>query len=129
VLGRAQSGFVFAEFPEGQHDAGTLRLRPWASVRAQFRDAGHPVIGATVLLHPIRIDYLDLPRIDGMMRAVTDAGRRFQFPRVPAVPLSVRIYLGPWKDEGFRSGPSVPLDLQPGQRGELNADFRGGEID
>jgi hypothetical protein len=28
--------------------------------------------------------------------------------------------LGPWKDEGFRSGPSVPLDLKPGERVELD---------
>ncbi|HLN30149.1 MAG TPA: sigma-70 family RNA polymerase sigma factor [Gemmataceae bacterium] len=120
LLGRAQSGFAFAEFLDGRHDAGTLRLRPWASLRGQFRDGGRPVIGATVLLQPIRIDYLDHPRIDGMMQSVTDADGRFQFARVPAVPLSVRVYLGPWKDEGYRSGPSVPLDLQPGQQGELD---------
>ena len=28
--------------------------------------------------------------------------------------------MGPWKDEGYRSGPSVPLELQPGQQAELD---------
>src|SRR5262249_3871240 len=55
-----------------------------------------------------------------MLRTVTGPDGRFEFPRVPSVPVSVRVYLGPWEDEGFRSGPSVPLDLQPDQRAELD---------
>src|SRR5204863_7831837 len=42
------------------------------------------------------------------------------FSRVPPVPVSVRAILGPWKDEGYRSGPSAPLDLRPGQRAGLD---------
>jgi thiol-disulfide isomerase/thioredoxin len=59
-----------------------------------------------------------------MMQIVTDAAGAFEFPRVPPIPVSVRVHLGPWKDQGFRSGPSVPLDLKPGQRAEL--DLAGG---
>jgi RNA polymerase sigma factor (sigma-70 family) len=121
VVTQSDAGFALAEFPAGRHDAGTLRLRPWASIRGQFRDGGRPVRGATVCLNPIRLDSLDRPRIDTvMMQVVTDADGRFEFPRVPPIPINLRVGLGPWKDEGFRSGPSVPLDLNPGQRVELD---------
>ncbi len=43
---------------------------------------------------------------------------------MPPVPVSIGVHLGPWKDEGFHSGPNVPLDLKPGQRAEL--DLGGG---
>src|SRR5207253_7257319 len=103
VLAQADAGFALAEFPAGQHDAGTLRLRPWASVRGQFRDGGQPVRGATILLQPIRLQSLSRPNINDMIQTITDADGRFEFPRVPPAPVSVRVYLGPWKDEGFRS--------------------------
>lgn len=120
VLARADAGFAHAEVPADRHNAGTLRLRPWASVHGQFRDGGQPVRGATILLQPVRMDSLDRPRVDTMIQAVTGPDGRFEFSRVPPGPVSVRVYLGPWKDEGFRSGPSVPLDLQPGERAELD---------
>jgi len=31
------------------------------------------------------------------------------------------VSLGPWSDPGFRSGPRVPLDLQPGQKVEIES--------
>jgi RNA polymerase sigma factor (sigma-70 family) len=126
VLARADAGFTQAEFPAGKNDAGTLRLRPWASVRGQFHDNGKPVRGATIFLNPVRIDTLDRPRIHIGVQTVTGADGRFEFPRVPPAPVSVRVHLGPWKEESYRSGPSVPLDLQPGQKAEL--DLGGGGI-
>src|SRR5262249_31682601 len=33
VIVQANAGFAIAEFPTGHHDAGTLRLRPWASIQ------------------------------------------------------------------------------------------------
>jgi RNA polymerase sigma factor (sigma-70 family) len=125
VVALADAGFALAEHPAGRHDAGTLRLRPWASIRGRFRDGGQPVRRATIFLNPIRVDTLDRPRIDTvMMQTVTGADGRFEFPRVPPIPVSVRVHLGPWQDEGFHSGPGVPLDLRPGQRAEL--DLGGG---
>lgn len=122
VVTHADAGFALAEFPIGRHDAGTLRLRPWASIRGQFRDGGEAIRGATIFVNPIRIDTLDRPRIHAGagLQTVTDAEGRFEFARVPPMPVSVRVHLGPWKDEGFRSGPSMPLDLKAGQRAELN---------
>ena len=63
-----------------------------------------------------------------MLQTLTDAEGRFEFPRVPPVPVSVRVQIGPWKDEEFRSGPSVPLDLQPGQRAELDLGGEGAVV-
>ena len=46
MIARTDAGFAMAEFAAVRHDAGTLRLQPWASVRGQFRDGGKPVGGA-----------------------------------------------------------------------------------
>jgi protocatechuate 3,4-dioxygenase beta subunit len=125
VVAQADAGFALAELPAGQHAAGTLRLRPWASIRGRFRDGGQPVGAATIFLNLIRIDTLERPRVNTvMMQVVTGPDGRFEFPRVPPLPVGVRVYLGPWKDQGFHSGPGVPLDLRPGQRAEL--DLGGG---
>jgi uncharacterized GH25 family protein/thiol-disulfide isomerase/thioredoxin len=120
VAVHAHAGFAQADFPADQHDLGTLRLQSWASISGQFRDGGQPVRNATIILQPVRLDGLDQPRIDATIQTVTGADGRFEFPRVSPVPVSVRVYLGPWRDEGFRSGPSVPLDLKPGQHADLD---------
>jgi uncharacterized GH25 family protein len=119
VVARADGGYAKVEFAAGQHYAGTFKLRPWASVRGQFRDGGKAVSGATIFVQPITIDSLERPRIEAMLQVETGADGRFQFARVPPGAVSVRVYLGPWKDEGFRSGPGVPLDLKPGEKIEL----------
>jgi peroxiredoxin len=63
-----------------------------------------------------------------MMHAVTDASGRFEFPRVLPGPVSVRVDLGPWEDASYRSGPSVPLDLRPGQQAELDLGGAGATV-
>jgi thiol-disulfide isomerase/thioredoxin len=125
VLARGNAGYAIAEFSAGQRDAGTLRLKPWASVRGQFRDGGLPVRNARILLQPIRALGLGPPRIDATLQTITGPDGRFEFPKVPPVPISVRVYIGPWKAEEFRSGPSVPLDLQPGEHVDLDLGGKG----
>jgi RNA polymerase sigma factor (sigma-70 family) len=128
VIAQADAGFALAEFEANQHDAGTLRLRPWASVRGRFRDGGQPVRGATIFVQPVRVDSLAQPRIQATLQTATDTDGGFEFPRVPPESASVRVYLGPWKDEGYRSGPAFPLDLQPGQRAELDLGGAGASV-
>lgn len=128
VVAQTDAGMVFAEFPADRADAGTLKLRPWGAVRGTLRDGGKPVAGATVFVYPIRLDDLSRPRVRDTLQTTTDADGRFECPRVPPGPVSVRISLGPWRDEGFRSGPVVPLDLKPGERAELDLGSGGATL-
>jgi RNA polymerase sigma factor (sigma-70 family) len=115
VVTRADSGFAQAEFPADAHDIGTLRLQHWSSVRGQFRDGGNPVAGATVLISSLRAGGLHRPRLYDTLLVATGPDGRFEASQVPPGPSCVHVFLGPWKDEGFRSGPSVPLNLRPGE--------------
>lgn len=119
VIARTDAGVAIAEFTADRIDAGILKLQSWGSIRGTFSDGGKPVAGATVFVNPIRVDGLDRPRVDTSLQVRTDAAGRFDFPRVPPGPVSVHVHLGPWRDDGFRSAPLVPLDLKPGQKAEL----------
>src|SRR5206468_4128102 len=114
------AGVARAEFPADRHDAGTLRLRPWASVRGRFLDGGKAVSGATVVCQMIDLRGADRPSIQDETQTVTGPDGGFEFPRVPPGPAMVWVLLGPWKDQGYRSGPRVPLDLRPGQTVDLD---------
>jgi RNA polymerase sigma factor (sigma-70 family) len=121
VIAQTDAGVAIAEFPASATDAGALKLRPWASVRGRFQDGGKPIAGARVFITPIRLDSLERPRVETFdLQVLTDANGRFDATRVPPGPVSVRVSIGPWKDEGYRSGPSVPLDLKPGENADLN---------
>jgi RNA polymerase sigma factor (sigma-70 family) len=120
VVARSDGGVTFAEFPADKTDAGALMLRPWGSVRGVFSDGGKPIGGATVFVSRIQLDSPGKPRVDAALQTKTDKDGRFEFGRVPPGPVAVRVSIGPWEDEGFRSGPSVPLDLKPGEKVELN---------
>ena len=109
-VARADAGFARADFPAGRHDTGMLRLQPWASVRGHFRDGGRPVRGAAIILQPLWLDSFDRPRVNATVGTRTDAEGRFEFEQVPPGPVCVRV----------DPGPSVPLDLQPGQQAELD---------
>ena len=58
----------------------------------------------------------------------TDRDGRFVFPRVPPVKSSVRAQLGVWRDCPITSSRSVPLDLQPGQRVEVEPPGQGTSV-
>ena len=125
VLAQTKSGVVTAQFPANQHDLGILKLQPWASIRGQFYDGGKPVRKASVILNPKRERNLDEPKLDGSLQTQTDNEGRFEFPRVMSGLASVRVYLGPWRDAGYRSGPSVPLSIKPSQKIEINLGKEG----
>jgi thiol-disulfide isomerase/thioredoxin len=74
---------------------------------------------ATVFVHPVRLAAAGQPRLDDALQTVTGPDGTFAFPQVPPGPVCVRVHLGPWQDEGFRSAPSVPLELRPGERAQL----------
>lgn len=129
VLAQADAGFAMADFATDQHDVGTLRLQPWALVRGQFYDGGQPVKGARIRLDLVQLENPDRPRVETTrLQVATDKDGRFEFPRVPPLPVDVRVLLGPWRDEGFRSGPRVPLDLRPGQAVELKLGEDGASV-
>ncbi len=128
VVVRSDAGYAYAESTADRHDAGTLRLRPWASVRGQFRDGGKPVRGATVFLEPIRLDGPNQPKMYTRIYTVTDADGRFEFPQAMPGPVCLWVSIGPWNEETFRSGPRVPLELKPGQRAELDLGGAGAVV-
>lgn len=130
VVAQGEAGFALADFAAERHELGSLQLKPWASVRGQFRDGGQPIPNATFFVALLRPLGTQDPRIDTQMLQVrTDQDGRFEFPRLPPEPLRMWGYLGPWHEEGFRSAPSIPLDLQPGQQVELDLGHAGAVID
>jgi RNA polymerase sigma factor (sigma-70 family) len=126
---RSETGFVLGEFADGRKDVGTLTLRPFATIRGHFRDGGRPVQGATVMLKVLRLRGDTRAWLDnGAAGRVTGPDGQFEFTDVPPMPLDLSVYLGPWKDEPFRSGPSVPLNVEPGQRIELELGSNGATV-
>jgi protocatechuate 3,4-dioxygenase beta subunit len=128
IVAQGAAGFAEAAYPAGQHDAGALTLRPWASVRGQLQEGGRPISGARVYAKPIRIDSIGAPTVDATLWATTDAQGNFTFEHIPSGPTQVTVFLGPWRDEGFRSGPSVPLDLAPGEHAEVRLGDSGATL-
>ncbi len=129
LIAEADAGFAIGDFVKGRREIGTMKLRPWTAIRGQLLDGGKPVGGATILVDFIRIHSLELPIIQTTkLQVMTDAEGRFTFARMPPIPVSLRVYLGPWRDQGFRSGPAVPLDLQPGQNLEVNLGSGGAMV-
>jgi beta-lactamase regulating signal transducer with metallopeptidase domain/uncharacterized GH25 family protein/thiol-disulfide isomerase/thioredoxin len=131
VLVHADAGFAMLEGKAGQHDVGILHIAPWASIRGQFRDDGKPIKNANLYLRPVRANNTTQPRVycNQGLQVVTDADGHFEFKRVPPLPVNVRVSIGPWCDEAYRSGPSMPLDLKPGQQVELDLGGAGAVVE
>jgi thiol-disulfide isomerase/thioredoxin len=124
VVARSDAGFARAE--QGQADV--VRLQPWASVTGRFSDGGKPVKGAEVFLSMNTVSGPGHLQFHTQKRAATDADGRFAFPQVPPGQVCIATHLGPWQDPGYRSGPSMPLDLRPGQRAELDLGGAGATV-
>ena len=126
LIARSDDGFAMQGFEAGRHDVGKLRLRPWATVEGRFFDDGRPVKGARIMLDLVRPDRSRGSQVyTNVYQVLTGADGRFKLPPVPPLPVNVRVKLGPSKNENYRSTPHVPLDLQPGQKVDLQLG-RGG---
>ena len=103
---------------EPDQQAGELALRTWAKVEGRLTHAGQPVPAAWIILRPLRLPFtasLDIPSDDSVK---TDRAGRFIFPRVPPVKSSVTSLMS--KESPISSDQSIPLDLRPGQRIEVD---------
>ena len=107
------------------HQPGEMTLRAWARVEGRLVRAGRPVPAVWISFEPLRLRSGSLPHIQDHFSTQTDRDGRFVFPRVPPVKSSVRAQLSPWRDSPLTSSRSVPLDLQPGERAEVDLGGRG----
>lgn len=120
-------GFASVQKTAGEHDAGVLRLQPWATIRGQYFDGGKPVANAVIDVWPVETSDRQRPRVDKRLTARTDEEGRFELARVAPGAMQVFVILNPWSDPEYRSGPSLPLEVKPGQTVELKLG-QGGAI-
>lgn len=128
VVVESASGYATVDGTPDQADLGTLKLLPWATVQGKFQDDGKPIAGATVILSPVRYELPGSPRMKDDQITTTKPDGSFFFDRVPPIPMSIRIGIGPWQEEVFRSGPAVPLDMKPGEAVNLSLGSEGAVI-
>ncbi len=105
---------------EPDQQPGELGLRAWARVEGRLVREGQPVPSAVIFFDPIRLNGAGLPRIEDNLALKTDRSGRFVFTRVPPVKSYVKALLSVWGEWPIPSSRSVPLDLQPGQRVEVD---------
>ncbi len=126
VFAQSTDGIAFAEFSADQHDAGTLKLQPWASIRGKYSDNGKPVSNVELELRPIRPDGFKCPRVNITVEAKTDRDGRFEFPRVPPGPVSlIQVSLSTGNRGECRKVPCAPIETKPGEQVNVEIDSRG----
>ncbi len=127
IVASSDAGYLNIEAKADTVDLGAHKLQPWATVRGVFLEDGQPVAGATVWLNPIRARsrFSGLPVYQDDITTTTKSDGSFEFDRVPPRLVNVKVALGPWRDEGYRSGPSVPLELKPGETVTLKLGSEG----
>src|SRR5262249_46008244 len=104
---------------------GDLALKPWARVEGRLLQAGRPVAPTWLLFQPLRLHGDGSPHIQDHVSVQTDRAGRFVFPRVPPVKSSVQALMSVSGEAPIRSRRSIPLDLQPGQRVEVDLGGQG----
>jgi thiol-disulfide isomerase/thioredoxin len=110
---------------EPNQQPGDLRLKAWAQVEGRLMHAGRPIPAAWISFSPVRILNDTLPHIQDHFAVKTDRDGRFSFPRVPPVKSHVKAQLSVWGDYPFSSSRSVPLDLQPGEKAQVDLGREG----
>jgi hypothetical protein len=113
--------------PDGQ--PGELKLKDWARVEGRLFQAGQPVPSAQVNFEPLRVSLPGVsPQIQDRFGVMTDRAGRFVFPRVPPAKSSVMALLSVWYESPITSSRSVPLDLRPGERVEVDLGGQGASV-
>src|SRR5262249_12727513 len=102
-----------------------LALKPWARVEGRLLQAGRPVPPTWIMFRPLRIPVGGSPHIQDHVSVQTDRAGRFVFARVPPVKSSVEALVRVSDRGPIRSRRSIPLDLQPGQRVEVDLGGQG----
>jgi thiol-disulfide isomerase/thioredoxin/uncharacterized GH25 family protein len=123
VVAIDDAGYAEA-FLEPDRQPGEMALKAWARVEGRLVQDGRPVPSAWVHLHPLRLLDGSSPHIQDGFSAKTDRDGRFAFPRVPPIKSRVWGQASVWRDGPLTSGRSVPLDLRPG--GRVEVDLGGG---
>ena len=112
---------------DANQQPGELTLKAWAKVEGRLLKAGRPVASALILFTPIRLGMAGMSSdvIHDASGLKTDRDGRFVFPRVAPRKSSVKARLSVWEESPLTSSRSVPLDLQPGQRVEIDLPGQG----
>jgi beta-lactamase regulating signal transducer with metallopeptidase domain/thiol-disulfide isomerase/thioredoxin/protocatechuate 3,4-dioxygenase beta subunit len=113
---------------EPNQQPGDLALKSWAQVSGRLMQAGQPVPSAWIHFEAVRPHRDGAPHIQDGISVKTDLTGRFVLTRVPPVKSSVRAQLSVWRDYPISSSRSVPLDLQPGQRIEVDLGGAGASV-
>ncbi len=127
IVGMTKEGYA-EKYLAANEKAGTLTLQPWARLKGGLFQAGKPVAGATIVAAPIRNLGGDNPHVQDIFMTKTDASGRFEFDRLPPVPIFVRSVLSAWADYPITSNKSVPLILKPGKTHTVNLGGEGLQI-
>lgn len=115
-------GFAKVELAVDQ-PIGTIRLQPWASVKGRLTQAGKPIAKERIDFWPQADRKSGQPRFEDRHYVESDAEGRFEFERLPPIAGCLRVYLGPWEDSPLQSSQSVPLELKPGDK--VNVELGG----
>jgi thiol-disulfide isomerase/thioredoxin len=110
---------------DADEQPGQMQLDAWSSVEGRLMQDGQPLPGQQVRLRPLRPRFPPRPRISEDFWTQTDAEGHYQFKRVPPVKASVDAYLSVWEESPLRSSQSVPVDLPPGERRQVDLGGRG----
>jgi len=114
---------------EPNQQPGDLRLKAWAKVEGRLLKAGQPVPSVSIFLSRMRLTIPGVsPHIQDDFSVQTERDGRFVFPRVPPLKSRVNALHSVWRDSPLTSSRSVPLDLQPGQRVEVDLPGQGTSV-
>ncbi|KAA5542688.1 redoxin family protein [Roseiconus nitratireducens] len=114
-----EAGFVEKLLQPEDDSVGELKLQPWAKVSGRLMRDGKPVGNQSIYFSALVNRGLGEPRFQDSYHAQTGPDGTFSFERLPPVTGSLRPYLGPWRDSPLTSAQSLPLELRPGERREV----------